>query len=172
MMPTHQRRLLAFAVATVVVATTTTTAHAASNIVLKPVEGKTGPAAAFIFIEGAEIAGDLYTPLLQQVQNASNLSLWVGIPAFLGNTPEPIRLAADITATLKDLEKAGFNSGGDALYFYGAHSLGTVFIQDYVSANASHASGQVLTGGFLSRKHYNVSNTCLLYTSPSPRDRG
>merc|ERR1712159_157196 len=112
-----------------------------------------GPDAALIFIEGAGISGDLYKPLMQEVQNKSNLRLWVGLPAFLGNTPEPVRLSADIKSTIKDMEAQGFNAS-HSLYFYGGHSLGTVFIQDYVSQNASSALGQVLTGGFLARKHY------------------
>jgi len=129
-------------------------AHA-TDIVLPPVRSE-GPSAALVFIQGAEIANDLYIPLLQAVQNKSDLGLWVGIPSFLGNTPEPLQLPLAIKSTIEEMEKQGLNSS-EALMFYGGHSLGTVFIQDYVAENASHASGQVLTGGFLARKHFTAS---------------
>ena len=139
----------------------------AVNTVLKPLKSQ-GQEAALLFVEGAEIAGDLYVPLLQQVQNMSGLSLWVGIPEFLGDLPDPVTLSADIKSTLKDLESAGFNASGDALLYFGAHSLGTVFLQDYVEANASHAVGQVLTGGFLARKHYSAGpNNSFSYPVPT-----
>lgn len=140
-----------------------------TNVVLKPAHTQ-GPSAAFIFIEGAEIEGSLYTPLLQQVQNKSGLSLWVGIPAFLDNTPEPVRLKADIEATIKDMEKQGFDpSAPGTLFFYGGHSLGTVFIQDYVmSDKTANAAGQVLTGGFLARKHFSAGpNATFSYPVPT-----
>lgn len=145
-----------------------------SKNVIMPAVKTTGQTAALIFIEGAEIEGSLYEPLLAQVQNLSALSLWVGIPAFLGNTPEPVRLAADIKSTFKDLEKAGFNaSSPDTLFFYGGHSLGTVFVQDYVADSISNSSdypatGQVLTGGFLARKHYTKGdNNTFKYPVPT-----
>lgn len=138
----------------------------AANTVLKPVK-EGGPQAALIFIEGAEIPCEKYVPLLQEVQNKSGLSLWVGLPAFALNTPEPVRLAADIASTIRDMEKEGFNST-ESLMYYGGHSLGTVFIQDYVSTNASSAAGQVLTGGFLARKHYTATpNRSFEYSVPT-----
>jgi hypothetical protein len=65
------------------------------------------------------------------------------------DTPEPALLSHNVNAVLSMMRSAGFN--GTTLYF-GAHSLGTVFLQDFCASNA--CAGQVLTGGFLARTHY------------------
>jgi len=57
---------------------------------LKPLEGKTdGPELALVLIQGATCPAEGYRPLAEALQKASPYKLWVGVPAFVGNTPEP-----------------------------------------------------------------------------------
>jgi len=136
----------------------------AAHTYLPPRAGATGPAAALVWIQGALIPSKDYTPLLQVVQNASELSLWIGQPSFLGDTPEPARLAADIAVTLKLMRKAGLNSSTPV--YFGAHSLGTVFLQQYCAGSSmalvetaraeanQPCAGQILVGGPIARTNF------------------
>lgn len=126
-------------------------ASAADNTFLKPIKSS-GEEIGIVWIQGAQVASALYVPLLQQLQQASSTKLWVGMPSFLGDTPEPLRLEADIDDTLSKMQAAGFPK--DAKVFYGAHSLGTVFLQMFCSKTPSRCTGQILTGGFIARSNY------------------
>ena len=50
-------------------------------------------------------------------------SVFVGIPSFIGNTPEPAQMGSKIKSTLSDLKDAGYE--GDYVLLAG-HSLGGV----------------------------------------------
>jgi len=117
---------------------------------LKPVK-ITGTPVALMWIQGALIPAHLYTPLLEAVQQKSSQELWIGQPSFLLDTPEPARLSANVADTLKLMRAAGFN--GTTVYF-GAHSLGTVFLQQYCASASNGCAAQVLTGGFIARTSY------------------
>ena len=93
-----------------------------------PPSSKGGTRAALVWVQGAGIAAHLYTDLLTSIQNASvDLELWVGQPSFLLDTPEPLRLKANVEDTLALMYKAGMPA--DTPLLFGAHSLGTVFLQ-------------------------------------------
>ena len=68
------------------------------------------------------------------------------------DTPEPLRIDADIRATLKLMYDAGMSQ--DTPLYFGGHSLGTVFLQDWCTKNQDLCKGQVLTGGFLARTNF------------------
>jgi hypothetical protein len=111
-----------------------------------------GKVAALIWIQGADTPASAYKPLLQAIQAASDLQLWIGMPSFLGNTPEPARLPANIDDTLALMSKAGLPAS--APRYFGAHSLGTVFLQKWCTSNPKVCAGQILTGGWLARTNY------------------
>jgi len=126
-------------------------ARAEDNAFLKPIR-QGGEQIALIWIQGAQVPAHLYVPLLSTLQKTINQSLWVGMPSFVLDTPEPLRLKADIDDTLKLMTDAGMPT--DVKVFYGAHSLGTVFLQTFCLDNPSRCAGQILAGGFLARSHY------------------
>lgn len=81
--------------------------------------------------------------------------MWVGIPEFTLNTPEPITIGSKIQQALKDLQAQGLPA--NAKIFYGGHSLGTVMIQDYLKNNSKvPAQGLILHGGFIQRKYLSL----------------
>jgi len=105
----------------------------------------------FSFFSGALTPAHVYTPLLKKIQDASSLSLWVGQPSFLGDTPEPARLSANIDDTLKKMYASGMPK--DTVIYFGAHSLGTVFLQMWCVGDA-RCKGMILTGGFIARTNF------------------
>jgi hypothetical protein len=60
---------------------------------------------------------------LQQTGSKSGKSIWVGIPEFLFDAPEPVLIDHYVTDTINQLKKAGFT--GDKILL-AAHSLGGV----------------------------------------------
>jgi len=123
-------------------------------LVMKP-SFATGKPASLVMISGAAIANTAYQPMLQKLQDASaqlGISLWVGSPWYLGSTPNPADLKQRVQDVQQRLSEAGLPAGAKA--FFAAHSLGTVFLQDFVKGlGLDGAAGQILMGGFLARKH-------------------
>jgi len=122
------------------------------NTFLKPIKTG-GQQVGLIFVQGALVRASRYVTLMQAVQNASGLELWIGLPSFLADTPEPLRLEANVDDVLSQMKSAGFNS---TTIFFGAHSLGTVFLQTFCAGRTTFplCTGQILTGGFLARTNY------------------
>ena len=119
-----------------------------------PLENASGPKAALVWIQGALVPASKYKPLLRSVQEAAvdQLTLWTGSPSFLLDTPEPVRLDADIRATLKLMYDAGMPE--ETPLYFGGHSLGTVFIQTWCTDNPDLCRGLILGGGFLARTNF------------------
>ena len=132
---------------------------------LKPLDSATGPEAALVWIQGALIPSHTYTPLLKEMQAASALKLWIGQPSFTADTPEPALLPHRIDTTLKMMRAAGMNT---TTIFFGAHSLGTVFLQQYCADKSNGCAGQILTGGPIARTNYYPS----FRHAPQPHLRG
>jgi hypothetical protein len=110
-----------------------------------------GTPAGLILVSGAQIAADAYAPLVAAIQAAAaerGLSMYVGLPSYLGNVPNPVDLPQRVADVEARLQKAGLQ--GEA-QFFAAHSLGTVFLQDFVKAHRPNATAQLLLGGFLLR---------------------
>lgn len=124
---------------------------AADDLILKPVK-EGNDEVALIFIQGAQIRPDQYTPLAKAIQAASEYKLWVGIPEFWLDTAEPIVLAGGIKRIMASLVDAGMKATS---VFFAGHSLGGIMLQDYLFANSSVAKGQILLGSFLTRKYAN-----------------
>ena len=125
---------------------------AADDIVLKPIK-QGSIEVALIYVQGAQISADKYLPLAKEIQTASPYSLWVGIPNFWLDVPQPLDLSKGISRIMQAFKTAGMNSS--AKVFFAAHSLGGVMVQDYVFANSNATSGQILMGSFIERKYRN-----------------
>ena len=121
------------------------------DVILKPLkQGR--PQVGMVFIQGAQIKPEQYIPLATAIQNASNNSLWVGIPDFTFDIPEPIEISEKVERVIKSLQMAGMNTTS---IFFAAHSLGGISLQDYLYKNPSMGFAQVLMGSFLMRKYRN-----------------
>ena len=115
------------------------------DVILKPLkQGR--PQVGMVFIQGAQIKPEQYIPLATAIQNASNYSLWVGIPDFTFDIPEPIEISEKVERVIKSLQMAGMNTTS---IFFAAHSLGGIILQDYLYKNRSMGFAQVLMGSFL-----------------------
>lgn len=140
---------LALCVATMCVAF----AGASTTMFMQPRAGATGPAVAVIFIHGAQIPNTNYETLFSTMQNSTDLSLWVGLPGFTFDIPNPIEIASSVKSALTMMYSAGMSQ--NTPIFYSGHSLGSVIVQDYLVNNSiANAAGQILTGGFLQRKYF------------------
>lgn len=128
---------------------------AGGDIVMKPLKSNSTAEIGVVVIQGAQITPDKYTPLIKQLQNTSKYSLWVGIPEFALDTPEPLVISGAVQRILQAMGSAGMPK--DAKIFFLAHSLGGIILQDYLASNPKLATGQVLLGSFLLSKYRNVT---------------
>lgn len=128
-----------------------------SDIVMKPIE-KDGASVGLIIVQGAQIPTAAYIPLAKAIQQASDYNLYVVIPAFLLDIPEPLVLSKGITDAKNKLYAAGFPKGAPIVY--SGHSLGGAMLQNYV-ATCTDCPLQILMGSGLLRKYNNA-------TSPYP----
>ena len=142
--PIFTMLLLLYALALLVLA-------AAKDLVLQPVK-RGSSQVALIMVQGPGITADQYRPLSIALQQASDYSLWVGIPEFLADVPDPLVLPKAIDRVLRSMKDAGMDT--DKIFFAG-HSLGGIILQDYVYINPSNVTGQILMGSFLLRKYHN-----------------
>ena len=117
-------------------------------MVLEPVK-RTGSEAALVLIQDLQILPEQYLPLARAVQNASNLTLWVGIPQFSLNAPTEFDISRGVERILGSLKEAGFNGK----VAFAGHSLGGASLQRYLADNPSLSRAQVLLGSFLLREY-------------------
>mmetsp|Transcript_19201 Transcript_19201/g.44154 ORF Transcript_19201/g.44154 Transcript_19201/m.44154 type:complete len:531 (-) Transcript_19201:188-1780(-) len=127
-------------------------AFAAIDLILPPAD-KSGKPAGLVLISGAQISNTAYNKTMVALQEAAaqkGISLYCGSPWYLGDTPQPVDLKQRVNNIHQEFTKAGLTDGSPQ--FYAAHSLGTVFLQDFVASLGSEAAGQILMGGFILRK--------------------
>lgn len=122
----------------------------AEDVVMKPAN-TTGTQIGVVVIQGAQITPDKYVPLINVLQNISKYSLWVGIPEFPLDIPEPVVISGGVSRILQSMQNGGMPK--TAKIFFIAHSLGGIILQDYLASNPSLAAGQVLMGSFLLSKY-------------------
>ena len=123
------------------------------DVIVKPV--KTGTdTIALLYIQGAQITPDQYIPLVSAIQKASQYSVWVGIPDFAFDVPEPIVISGGISRVLKNMTASGMNT---SKIFFAAHSLGGIILQNYLHDNPKSAVAQILMGSYLLRSYRNVT---------------
>lgn len=107
----------------------------ADYTILPPPASATGDEVAIVWIHGANCDPEAYTTMAGEVQSqgaSKNQKIWVGLPEFIFDTPEPILIDSYVSKTIKKLEEAGFT--GDNILIAG-HSLGGVMTQKYAKKN-------------------------------------
>jgi len=123
---------------------------------LKPLEGKKdGPEFALVLIQGATCPAEGYRPLAEALQKALPYKLWVGVPAFVGNTPEPAEFGFAFDGIVKKMKAAGMKADKTVI---AAHSLGAVMSQIYLSSSylgKGKADALVLMGATVLRSNRN-----------------
>ena len=103
-----------------------TQAFASNIIVMPPSAGVTGEPIAIVWIHGADCDPSAYTDIASQIQSqgaAAGQQVYVGLPEFLFDIPEPLLINGYVQDTLDKLREAGFT--GDNIFIAG-HSLGGV----------------------------------------------
>jgi hypothetical protein len=110
-----------------------------SSIVLPPAAGKSGPEKAFVLVHGAKVNEKFYVELATSIQKASPLRLWVGIPSFAIDTPNPLQIKSAVKGSVTAIEKAGNWTANSSDVFLAGHSLGGVFAPS-VAASENYAA--------------------------------
>eukprot|EP00943_MAST-04B_sp_MAST-4B-sp1_P005999 g5999.t1 len=129
--------------------------NASSQQLLKPIK-QGAKAVGVVFIQGAQIPAEAYLPLAKQIQIQSSLSVYVVIPSFPLNTPEPLVLSNGIKNGVQAMYDAGLDKDADLIMM--GHSLGGAMLQDYVF-KCKNCKAQVLMGAGLLRKYRNGSTS-------------
>lgn len=134
-------------------------ATADSTFFLKPLEGKAdGPELALVLIQGASCPVVGYRPLAEALQKASPYKLWVGVPEFLLNTPEPAQYGFAFDGIVNEMKGAGMKADRTVI---AAHSLGAVMSQIYLSSSLlgkGKADALVLMGATVLRTNRNSTD--------------
>jgi len=121
----------------------------ADLIIQKPLASKMGPEKLFIIINGAYVPNTDYAELGQKIQEASPLKLWIAIPSFALNCPNPGQINSKIKDAVSQVKGQGFaNLTTSTDVFISGHSLGGIFSQTVVGAGGY--AGLVLFGSYLS----------------------
>lgn len=79
-----------------------------------------------MFIQGASITTTAYLPLITAITDAYSAPLWVAVPAYPDDIPDPLVLGSGIARVLKSLQEAGMPS--DTPVFYAGHSMGGAMV--------------------------------------------
>ena len=85
-----------------------------------------------MLVHGANVNEANYKEIAGVIQKASPLRLWVGIPSFALDTPNPVQIKAAVTNSVASIEKAGNWSVNARDVFVAGHSLGGVFAPSVV----------------------------------------
>lgn len=122
-----------------------------NTYVMQPLDGKTGPEVAVVLIQGASCDPASYKPFAQAIQQASDDKVWIGVPEFIEDTPEPVQFGGKVKDVLSSMTKAGMNANFTMMV---AHSLGGVMAQ--TGTHAAGADALVLYGATLLRNNRNT----------------
>jgi predicted alpha/beta hydrolase family esterase len=91
---------------------------------------------------------------LQSAGKEAAQSIWVGLPEFIFDAPEPVLIDNYVEKTIDQLIKAGFT--GDNILL-AAHSLGGVMAQKYAKENNDQIKGLMLMGSVLARDDHSLN---------------
>ena len=128
---------------------------ASSDIILKPIK-EGANTVAIIFIHGNKLGPERYLPLFNQIQTKSNDSLWVAIPAFLGDVPVEELHPKVFEDMLTKLHTSGMPE--NTKIFLSGYSLGGYTSQVLAIKHQNEITGQILLGSYLLRA-YHLTNT-------------
>ena len=130
----------------------------ADTTILPPPASASGDDVAIVWIHGASCDPQAYTTFVSEIQSqgaAAGQKIWVGLPEFILDTPEPILIDHYVTKAITKLQEAGFT--GDNIMLAG-HSLGGVMAQKYAAKNAATIKGQILMGSVLLRDYHEIND--------------
>ena len=119
-----------------------------------PAGAKAGKPAALVWIQGYQCHPEAYKDIAVEIQKAaaeSGIALWVGIPDFAFETPEPLLVGAYVKSTITALKAQNF-TGEDV--FLGGHSMGGAIAEWYSGAQGVEKlglKGLVLAGSDIIR---------------------
>lgn len=131
-------------------------AAAASDVILVPKE-TASKHVAVVWIHGMRCPNEQYITMATALQAAGHemgQNIWVGIPEFIFDAPEPFLIDNYVEKAIEGIRKAGFT--GDNIML-AAHSLGGVMAQRYAEANSDLIKGQILMGSVLTRGHHTLN---------------
>jgi len=125
----------------------TEVAEAASCNLVPPMSSATGQDIGFIIIPGAQISGEKYQDLGEEIQRQlPGARVWLGLTrGWLGNFPNPIEIAGAINDCLDDASSEGLAGP----VFIAGHSLGGVMLETYIKDHPDVAEGIILLGSYL-----------------------
>lgn len=108
------------------------------------------PEKVLVMINGAYVSNTNYVEVAGAIQLAAapTIRLWVAIPSFLLDCPNPVQIGSKIKAALSAIEEAGFaNLDPETDVVVGGHSLGGIFSQGAVVSG--NYTGLLLFGSYL-----------------------
>ena len=76
------------------------------GILLPPLAGKSGPVKILVYVHGALVNEAHYQTLAKSIQAATPLTLWVGLPSFILDTPNPGTINGAVTGMVTGGERA------------------------------------------------------------------
>ena len=119
----------------------------ASCNLVPPMSSATGDDIGFIMIPGAQIKGEQYEALGQEIQRQlPGARVWLGLTkGWLGSFPNPIEIAG----ALDDCLELAFSEGLAGPVFMAGHSLGGIMLETYIKENPEKAAGIILLGSYL-----------------------
>jgi len=118
-------------------------------IIKDPLQGKTGPEKLLVIVNGAFVDNTKYVELGVAIQEASPLKLWLALPSFIANTPNPGEMSSKVAAAVSAVKQANFSSiNSTSDVFISGHSLGGIMSQSEV-ASGKYQAGLILFGSYL-----------------------
>jgi len=120
----------------------------AELIIKQPLSGKTGPEKLLIIVNGAFVSNDKYVEVGEAIQAASAFKLWLALPSFIADTPNPGEMSSKLAAAVSAVKAANFTTikATEDVYVSG-HSLGGIMSQSEVAKGKYKAL--VLFGSYL-----------------------
>lgn len=132
----------------------------AANIVLSPLDGKSGTEVALVLLPGVDhgFQAAQYQALGEAAQASSTDSLWVAV-ADLDSTSTSDRTSFD--SATQGAIAAMLADGMDAStpVFYAGHSDAGTMLEQFAFDDASSFAGVALLGAFIPRAHYAADTT-------------
>ena len=133
-----------------------------NTIILKPDQAKEGLEVGVLFVQGAQIDAKYYVKIHQELQTKFSGRLWIALTEFPLNLPEPLAVNQIIIDSLNELNNSGLAISAQTPFFFIAHSLGGIVIQEYLLNESNQKNlpvkfaGLVLEGSYIERKNYQV----------------
>jgi len=136
----------------------------ADDVLLLPLsETSSSVESCLLFIQGADISPEQYSPLMTALQEASDLKLYVGIPQY-PHDYAVYDLSKGMDRVQQSLISAGMSESTRC--FVSGHSLGGAMLQMWSHDNPTKPVAQILLGSFITRE-YKTSEYLFNYSVPT-----